>query len=67
MLQRDLIRRFVCTWQGEQVFAASLHAAMSSNPFLTFHVRIPESGSLQLRWTGDNGFSHTRSHAITVA
>ncbi|MBS7807129.1 thiosulfate oxidation carrier complex protein SoxZ [Variovorax sp. PCZ-1] len=67
MLPRDLIRRFVCTYQGEQVFAATLHAAMSSNPYLSFRVRVMESGTLQLSWTGDKGFSHTRSHTITVA
>jgi sulfur-oxidizing protein SoxZ len=67
MLPRDLLRRFVCTWQGEQVFAANLHAAMSSNPYIAFHLRVMESGTLQLSWTGDKGFTHTRSHVITVA
>lgn len=59
MLSRDLIRRFTCTWQGEQVFAANMHAAMSSNPYLSFRVRVMESGMLQLSWTGDKGFTHT--------
>jgi sulfur-oxidizing protein SoxZ len=67
MLPRDLLRRFTCTWQGEPVFAATLHAAMSSNPYIAFHLRVMESGTLQLSWTGDKGFAHTRNHTITVA
>lgn len=66
MLPRDLLRRFSCTWQGQPVFAANFHAAMAANPYVTFHLRVMESGTLQLSWTGDNGFAHTRSHAITV-
>ncbi len=66
MLPRDLIRRFTCTWQGAAVFSSTFHAAMASNPYLAFHVRIMESGVLQLSWAGDNGFAHTRSHAIAV-
>jgi sulfur-oxidizing protein SoxZ len=67
MLPRDLLRRVQCTWQGETVFAATLHAAMASNPYVAFPLRVTASGMLELRWTGDNGFSHTRQHAITVA
>ncbi len=67
MLPRDLIRRFSCTLQGQSVFSATMHAAMASNPYMAFHVRIMESGVLQLSWTGDKGFAHTRSHAITVS
>ncbi len=66
MLGRDLIRRFTCTWQGEPIFAANLHAAMSSNPYIAFHLRVTESGILRLSWSGDNGFAHSREHAITV-
>jgi sulfur-oxidizing protein SoxZ len=66
MLPRDLLR-FTCTWQGQPVFAASFHAAMAANPYVAFHLRVIESGTLQMSWAGDNGFAHTRSHAITVA
>ena len=67
MLPRDLIRRFTCTWQGVPLFAANFHAAMSANPYVAFHLRVMESGTLVLNWVGDNGFAHTRSHTITVA
>lgn len=67
MLPRDLIRRFTCTWQGAPLFGANFHAAMSANPYVAFHLRVMESGTLVLNWVGDNGFAHTRSHTITVA
>jgi sulfur-oxidizing protein SoxZ len=67
MLPRDLLRRFTCTWQGQPVFTANFHAAMAANPYVAFHLRVMESGILQMSWAGDNGFVHTRSHAISVA
>jgi sulfur-oxidizing protein SoxZ len=67
MLPRDLLRRFTCTWQGQPLFTANFHAAMAANPYVAFHLRVMESGTLQMSWAGDNRFAHTRSHAITVA
>ena len=65
-IPRDIIRRFVCTYNGTEVFRAELHPAIAANPFIVFSTVATESGSLTLRWTGDNGFSATESAAITV-
>ena len=34
LVPRDIIRRFVCTYNGEEVFSADLFPAISANPFL---------------------------------
>ena len=65
-IPRDIIRRFVCTYNGTEVFSADLHPAIAANPFITFSTVATESGTLTFQWTGDNGFSLTESAAIRV-
>ena len=66
-LARDIIRSFVCRYNGEQVFGAELHPAMSANPYIAFHTVAVESGTLTFTWEGDNGFSQTETVTITVS
>jgi sulfur-oxidizing protein SoxZ len=65
-IPRDIIRRFVCTYNGAEVFSAELHPAISANPYFVFSTVAVESGTLAFLWTGDNGFSVTESAAIVV-
>jgi sulfur-oxidizing protein SoxZ len=65
-IPRDIIRLFVCTYNGVEVFRAELHPAIAANPFLVFSTVATESGTLTFTWTGDNGFSVTESASITV-
>jgi len=66
VIPRDIIRRFVCTYNGTEVFSADLHPAIAANPFIVFSTIAIESGTLVFSWTGDNGFSVTESAAIVV-
>src|SRR5919201_48418 len=59
VIPRDIIRRFVCTYNGAEVFRADLHPAIAANPFIVFTTIATETGTLEFRWTGDNGFSVT--------
>jgi sulfur-oxidizing protein SoxZ len=66
LIPRDIIRQFVCSYNGVEVFRAELHPAMAANPLITFTTVATESGSLEFRWTGDNGFSATQTATIKV-
>jgi len=66
VIPRNIIRRFVCTYNGAEVFSADLHPAISANPFIVFTTMATETGTLAFSWTGDNGFSVTESAPITV-
>lgn len=66
MLPRDLIRRFSCRYDGELVFSAELHAAISANPYIAFHTVATQSGVLSFAWEGDNGFVQTESRSLVV-
>jgi sulfur-oxidizing protein SoxZ len=66
LIPRNIITRFVCTYNGVEVFRADLHPAVAANPLIAFTTIATDSGQLEFRWTGDNGFSLTQSAAITV-
>jgi len=65
-IPRDIIRLFVCTYNGTEVFRAELHPAIAANPFIAFSTVATESGTIAFNWTGDNGFSATESAVIVV-
>ena len=66
LIPRDIIRRFVCTYNGVEIFRAELHPAVAANPLIAFATVATESGTIEFRWSGDNGYAVTQSAAITV-
>ena len=66
LIPRDIIRSLVCTYNGVEVFRADLHPAVAANPLISFTTVATESGTLEFRWSGDNGYSATQSAAIKV-
>jgi sulfur-oxidizing protein SoxZ len=66
LIPRDIIRRFVCTYNGEEVFRAELHPAIAANPLLSFTTVATESGTITFRWSGDNGYAVTETASIRV-
>jgi sulfur-oxidizing protein SoxZ len=66
LVPRDIVTGFTATYNGEEVFRARLYPAISANPYVTFHTLATESGTIELTWTGDNGFSATERITITV-
>ena len=78
MLPRDLIRTFSCRFvaganlasaadAGELVFAATFHAAIAANPYLSFNFRAASSGTLIFAWEGDKGFAQRETASLLVA
>ena len=49
-----------------EIFRADLHQAIAANPFITFFTVATESGTLEFRWTDDNGKGETASAKIAV-
>ena len=67
VIPRNIITDFTCRYNGVEVFRAELFPAFSANPFIAFSTVATDSGTLEFRWTGDNGFSETASASITVS
>jgi sulfur-oxidizing protein SoxZ len=63
---RDIITLFVATYNGEEIFRADFHPAIAANPFISFFTVATETGKIEFKWTGDNGFAASESASITV-
>jgi sulfur-oxidizing protein SoxZ len=66
VIPRDIINRFVCAYNGEEVFRAELFPAIAANPFLAFFTVATASGELVFRWTDDQGTTENKTASITV-
>jgi len=65
-IPRDIINRFVCTYNDQEVFRADLFPAIAANPFFAFFTVATESGELVFRWTDDHGNTQAETARITV-
>lgn len=65
-IPRQIINRFVVTFNGEEVFSADMDPAISANPYFQFTMKAEESGELAFAWTDDNGSTYTAKETITV-
>lgn len=63
---RDIITSFVAFYNGEEIFRAQFFPSIAANPFIAFHTIATDSGTIELRWAGDNGFSATHRAKIAV-
>lgn len=63
---RKIVNRFVCKYNGKEVFVSDWHPAISANPYLAFFIRAEESGKLEFSWTEDGGSVYTKTANIQV-
>ena len=66
IIPRNIIEDFTATWNGREIFRMKLSPAIAANPFVSFFAVARESGTIGLRWTGDEGFLVEEKVAITV-
>ena len=66
VIPRKIINAFRCTYNGETVFSAELHEAVSANPYIEFYVRATESGRMEFIWEEDGGAVYSLTHDLVV-
>ncbi len=66
LIPRKIINKFVCTYNGQEVFSADFHPAVSANPYLSFFVKADESGEFEFTWTDDDGSTYSKKSKLTV-
>ncbi len=67
LLPRNLLRQVSATFDGQPVFSAEFHAAVSANPYVSFWLRVPGSGQLVVRWAADGGITHELKHDLRAS
>jgi len=63
---RALANRFVCLFNGGEVFSADLDSGTASDPYLSFYLRVEESGALRFVWVGEDGTEVEKTARIEV-
>ncbi len=66
-IPRFILTRFECRYNDKPVFTAELYPAIAANPFLNFFMRATESGTLDFRWTDQDGRAFSEHVTLTVA
>ena len=66
VIPRKIINRFLCRYNGAEVFSVDLHEAIAANPFFEFSLLATESGELEFLWEEDGGEVYSLSHQLAV-
>lgn len=66
-IPRHIVDTFTCAYDGKQVFRATLHPALSTNPYFVFYVIANQSGELVFTWTDDRSDVATHTVRMEVA
>ena len=66
VIPRNIITELLCTYNGAEIFRATLSPAVAANPFITFFTIAQESGTIVFKWTGDRGFEQSETAHIVV-
>ncbi|MBM3622388.1 MAG: thiosulfate oxidation carrier complex protein SoxZ [Alphaproteobacteria bacterium] len=65
-IPRKIVNTMTVTFNGKPVFQAKLEPAISANPYLSFHMRAEESGTLSFTWKDDDGAEYKAEQKIAV-
>ena len=67
LIPRDIIRVFTCTYNDVEIFKADFYSGIGANPLIIFTTIATETGVLEFKWSGDNGYEAVNQANITVS
>jgi sulfur-oxidizing protein SoxZ len=66
VIPRRIIKQFTASFNGKEIMRADWHPAISANPYQSFFVRVPESGTFTFTWLDDDGATYKAEHKVQV-
>ncbi len=66
-IPRHIVTTFTCSYAGREVFRASFHPAIATNPYVTFFVQATAAAELELTWIDDRGAVVKERATLNVA
>lgn len=67
LVPRMIVNALKATYNGKPVIDIKLEPAVAANPYMSFFLRVEESGTLKFTWTDDLKNSWTAESKIEVA
>ena len=66
IIPRQIINKFTCALNGNEVFAVDWHQSISANPYMAFNLKATESGTLEFKWFDDDGSVYSKTAELKV-
>ena len=66
LVPRKIIKQFIARFNDKEIFRADWQPAISANPYQSFFVRVPETGTFTFEWVDDDGTVYKSEHTVTV-
>ena len=66
VVPRRIIKKFMAKFNGREIMSADWYTAVSANPYQSFFVKVPESGTFEFSWLDDDGSIYKSEHKVAV-
>ncbi len=66
-IPRKIINKFTAKFNGNELMTVDWFPAISANPYQSFFVRVPESGTFTFEWLDDDGAVYKAEQKVTVS
>lgn len=67
LIPRSIINRFTAEFNGQMVLDTTLEPAISTNPYLEFDAKVPETGEFKFTWYDDDGSVYEDVQKVEVS
>lgn len=67
LVPRLILNSFVAKFNGAEVFRMKLQPGISANPYVSFYMKVPGPGELELAWTEDGGATAVERAKLEVS
>ena len=65
-IPRKIISKFTAAFNGKEILSSDWQPAISANPYQSFFVRVPETGTFTFTWVDDDGSVYKAEQKVTV-
>ena len=66
VIPRKIINKFVIKFEGKELMNVDWGPAISANPYQSFFVRVPQTGTFSFEWSDDDGSVYKVEQKVTV-
>ncbi|MBE9556013.1 MAG: thiosulfate oxidation carrier complex protein SoxZ [Proteobacteria bacterium] len=67
LIPRKIINKFSVTFNGKEFFSSDWETSIAANPYMSFHMRATESGTMEFTWVDDDGSKYTAKKDLKVS
>jgi sulfur-oxidizing protein SoxZ len=66
VIPRKIINKFTAKFNGKELMTVDWFAAVAANPYQSFFVKVPETGTFTFEWLDDDGAVYKAEQKVTV-